>query len=215
MFGLLFESSFTTLAQAPETILGDTAKLVRHLAVYDQPHFWDWFRSAFLRNFVGSLESFTLLDSREWEDATRHSKTEQNPGGVVGYSALREVMKPGAFRPENLVRVSLEELRGEGNGAARLRAFVESPPFHWLQVGERKIDSRVMRYPYVAGTMAKRRNARRIGMLKRKLMLIGYPKIKGEKRSEKMSREWRHLRTSFTRSFRNIVRFFKGGKEGV
>jgi hypothetical protein len=129
-------------------------------------------------------------------------------------------MKPGAFRPENLVRVSLEELRGEGNGTAKLGASVGSPPFHWLRVGEREIDSRVMRYPYAAGTMAKRRNARGIGMLKRKLMLIGYPKMEGdgaagEKGSEKMSREWRHLRTPFSRSFRNIVRLFKGGKEGM
>lgn len=39
------------------------------------------------------------------------------------------------------------------------------PPFHWLRVGEREIDSRVIRYPYPGATMAKRRNARGIGML--------------------------------------------------
>lgn len=39
--------------------------------------------------------------------------------------------------------------------------------------------------------------------------------VTGEKGGERMSREWRHLWTLFSISFRNIVRFFKGVKEGM
>lgn len=65
-------------------------KLVRHIAVYDLPSYCNWFQRAFLGNFAGSLESFSLLDFRGCEDAIRHSKAEQNQRGIIDYPAMRE-----------------------------------------------------------------------------------------------------------------------------
>jgi hypothetical protein len=213
LFGLLFRTDFRTLVENPHSILGSNFSLIRHIAVYDQPTYCYWFQRAFLRNFVASLDSFTLLDLRAWEDATRQRKTEQNPRGNINYSALRAIVKPGAFRPDRLVRMSEEELTVN----MRLRAFVGQPQFYWLKASERKLNAKVMTYPYTGDESAQMIVSKYCSddgaVLKVDKELEMKISVSGERQRERMIRDWRHLGMVISKLFPEKMRFFRGTKK--
>lgn len=139
----------------PEMVLGENVKKLRHLALYDMPNYCHWFQPPLLRNWESTLESFTVLDMRDWERATRYINTTQaqhNLRGTINYAAIKEALSPGVFKVDRLVRVEEEPLGFAGMYGmpfSRYQGLAGRVRSVWREVGDRPLDVKVMKLPHV------------------------------------------------------------------
>jgi hypothetical protein len=145
MLGLIFRTNFENLVQYPTTVLGESVGKVKHVAVYNLPFYGGWFQKRMLGNF-GALESFAVLDLREWEVGTCHWGTRGGPSGAMDYEALREALRPAVLRLEKLVEVTDEELLLPAE--REFRRLVSQVRSIWKGFNKKDLDVKVVRLPF-------------------------------------------------------------------
>lgn len=204
MASLHFRCSLGALVESPETILGENAALIKHIAVYSKPSYCYWYQRPCLKNFVRSLESFVVLDLSEWEVACRTGFSKQHPNGYLSYSAMRVALRAEVFRAENLVRSKEDELQlndccleRQATAFSASQAFVAHVGYIWKTMSERPLDLKVMRLPLPAAKMEDAREKMEREIAESILYPIRRPKKEGEsvtgKRRGGRSLKWRLL----------------------
>jgi hypothetical protein len=206
MLGLIFRTNYTALIDKSETILGENAAMVKHIAVYNLPVYGPWFMQPTLANFLGSLESFAILDLRQWEDGTTYGHTRLHPRGFTDIGALREALGPEVLRAENLVRIPYEELAQQEEGASGFRRLINQVTSIWARMSDRELDVKVMKLPFSGPWKENFEEMKANGMVERIVDFNEAPNMEGDNmRSKTYSRrrscKWGYLGRLFSKDF--------------
>lgn len=129
MLGMLFKVNFDVLFKSPATILGENARLVRHIAYHQQRHNGGSKWPLFLEGFSASITSLDLI---EWDAL------------LTTLPAMRAALRSSVFREEDLVRVDEEEMRVF---KFVWDAYLEPVERVWKELSDRPLDIKVMRLP--------------------------------------------------------------------
>jgi hypothetical protein len=200
MLGLIFRTNFENLVRYPTMVLGESVGKVKHVVVYNLPFYAGWFQKRMLGNF-GALESFAVLDLKEWEVGTSRWGTRGGPSGAMDYEALREGLRPAVLRLEKLVEVTDEELLLPARG--EFRRLVGQVRGVWKGFNEKGLDVKVVRLPFPGVEEGEGFKGRVLSMSTRGLkeQNVTRGNVTGKRTGDgSLRKPWRYLRMLLSKS---------------